>query len=120
MKPDHYNPDTSHKFFPANENPPKPQRQPRVHRVKSWVPFFQAIKRGDKTHDLRKDDRGYNVGDQLVLSEYDQTTGRYTGDRFIVDITFITDRRTPCAFSSAVLPPEYCILSIQKRKSSWT
>lgn len=90
------------------------KRNPRVHQVKSWVPFFQAIKRGDKLHDLRKDDRGYEVGDQLMLHEYDQVAGRYTGDRLCVDVTFITDRRTPCAFSSAVLPSDYCILSIRR------
>lgn len=92
------------------------KREPRVHQVKSWQPFFRAIKAGWKTHDLRKDDRGYEVGDQLMLHEYDQVHGCYTGERLCVWVTFITDRRTPCAFSSAVLAPEYCILSIQKEK----
>lgn len=96
----------------------KKQPNPRrVHAVKSWVHFFQAIKRGDKTHDLRKDDRGYAVGDQLLLQEYDPFTGKYTGDELYVWVTFITDRVTPCAFSGAVLDPGYAILSIQRNWS---
>ncbi len=92
------------------------KRDPRVHQVKSWLPFFRAIKAGLKTHDLRVDDRGYEVGDQLMLHEWDQERGQPTGERLCVWITFITNRARPCAFSCAVLSPEYCILSIQKEK----
>jgi Domain of unknown function (DUF3850) len=87
-----------------------------THIVKSWAHFFDAIKRGDKTHDLRKDDRNFQVGDVLRLERYDNVTGRYTEDApCFVDVTYITNRQTPCAFSSSVLEPGYCILSIQLR-----
>jgi uncharacterized protein DUF3850 len=90
-------------------------RQPRVHHVRSWLHFYRAIKAGTKTHDLRKNDRGYAVGDHLMLHEYDNINGRETGERLCVEITYITDNNVPCAFSSAVLQRDYCILSIQKR-----
>jgi len=85
----------------------------KVHEVKSWSHFFRAIKEGTKLHDLRKNDRDYNVGDILLLREYDFITGRYTGECLEAVITYITDSRVPCAFSSAVLSEGYCILSLK-------
>jgi ASC-1-like (ASCH) protein len=83
------------------------------YEVKSWTHFFKAIKTGKKTHDLRDlRDRKYKVGDTLILKEYDPFLGQYTGDECRVLITYITSNETPCAFSSSVLPKDYCILSI--------
>lgn len=82
--------------------------------VKSWSPFFKAIKAGTKTHDLRDMvDRDYKVGDTLLLREYDPFEGQFTGDTCAVVITYITSNNTPCAFSSAVLDKDYCILSLR-------
>lgn len=86
----------------------------KVHKCKSWSPFFQAIKAGQKTHDLRYDtDRNFEVGDILHLEEYLPFEGKYTGSYIQAEITYITSSKTPCAFSSAVLDKEYCILSIK-------
>jgi hypothetical protein len=85
----------------------------KIHKVRSWSHFFDAIVAGKKTHDLRKDDRGYQVGDRLLLEKYDNVSGDYTGDSCLVEITYITNRNHPCAFSSSVLPNDYCILSIK-------
>lgn len=83
------------------------------HDLKSWSSFFLAIKRGDKTHDLRINDRDFQVGDTATLHEYAPDRGKYTGDRVKVKITFITSSQYPCAFSSAVLPKDYAILSLK-------
>lgn len=85
-----------------------------THKVKSWAHFFDAIEAGIKTHDLRKDDRNYKVGDTLVLQRYDNINGQYTGEELLVEVTYITSKTVPCAFSSAVLPADYAILSIKK------
>jgi len=85
-----------------------------VYNVKSWTHFFQAIKRGEKTHDMRDmKDRDYKVGDILNLQEYDPFSGNYSGDEVKVVVTYITSQNTPCAFSSAALKEGFCILSIQ-------
>lgn len=84
-----------------------------IHVLKSWTQFFKHIKEGRKTHELRKNDRGYKVGDTCQFQEYDITTGQYTGNECKAQITFLTDRQFPCAFSSAVLPADYCILSLK-------
>lgn len=87
------------------------------YNVKSWVAFFQAFKRGEKKHDMRDlKDRHYKVGDILNLQEYDPFTGKYTGEEMRMKITYITSRDTPCAFSSAALDNNYCILSLEPLK----
>lgn len=83
------------------------------HVMKSWTHFFQAIKAGLKKHDLRKMDRDFRVGQHVILQEYDNINGRYTGETLEVRITYITSENTPCAFSSAVLEKGYAILSIE-------
>lgn len=85
-----------------------------VHYVKSWPVFFQAIKKGVKTHDLRSNhDRDYKVGDELVLQEFDPVTGTYTGDEIVCRITYITSNQFPCAYSSAYLSRQAVILSLK-------
>jgi hypothetical protein len=90
--------------------------RPMIHDVKSWMHFFQAIKSGAKVHDLRKNDRNYNIGDVMLYREYDFIGGKYTNRTLEATITYMTDSRTPCAFSSAILPADYCILSIKVRQ----
>lgn len=84
------------------------------HKVKSWAHFFDAIYDGKKLHDLRINDRNYKVGDILVLQRYDNINGRYTGEECEVRITYMTSSVVPCAFSSAILPKDYVILSIRR------
>jgi len=84
------------------------------HICKSWSHFFQAIKAGDKKHDLRFDgDRGFSVGDEVLLREYDNINGVYTGEECLTKVTYLTSREVPCAFSSAVLDRDYVILSLE-------
>lgn len=84
----------------------------QILELKSWTYLFQPIKKGLKTHDLRKKDRHYYVGQKLKLKEYDQVTGTYTGDFVTVEVTYITDNVRPCAVSSAALNNDFAILSI--------
>lgn len=43
----------------------------RTHRLKTWPGPFAALLEGTKTFELRRDDRGYAVGDVLDLIEWD-------------------------------------------------
>lgn len=85
------------------------------HILKSWPRFFQEIKRGERTHELRRNDRNYTVGDYLVLREYDPETSTYTGEQLRVHVTSMTSAEMPCAVSDQGLHPEFCILSIVRR-----
>lgn len=86
------------------------------HQLKSWSHLFGAIASGAKKYDLRDDrDRGFVVGDEVQLNEFDIVTGKYTGNSLTADITYITSRETPCAVSSVVLSPGFVILGINTR-----
>ncbi len=91
-----------------------------VHCLKSHPDFFEAIRHGDKRHDLRRTDRPYAVGDIIRLEEFDPISQRYTGRRCDAVITYITSPDHPCALSKEALNPDFCILSIdvpqQKRE----
>ncbi len=41
-----------------------------VHNLKSWPGTFDAVASGVKTHEIRKADRDFKVGDLVVLSEW--------------------------------------------------
>lgn len=44
------------------------------HELKIEPPYFQAVIDGRKTFEIRKNDRGYNAGDTVLLREYDDTS----------------------------------------------
>lgn len=45
-------------------------KAPEVHEVKLLPEYYEAVLSGDKRFELRKDDRGYRVGDTLRLREW--------------------------------------------------
>ena len=85
-----------------------------THSVKSWIKLFIPMLEGKKTHDLRVNDRNYQVGDILDLQEYDEKKQEYTGRSQKVEITYITSAENPCALSDVGLAENYVILSIKK------
>jgi hypothetical protein len=77
-----------------------------IHELKTWPRSFQAILDGDKTFEVRFDDRGFQRGDRVLLREWDpdvqcscRETGtkhsaadcsRYTGREIYAEIGFLT------------------------------
>jgi hypothetical protein len=49
------------------------------HELKTWPPYFAAIRAGTKRFELRKNDRAFQIGDTLVLREFDPGPAAYTG-----------------------------------------
>ncbi|MEV6643685.1 DUF3850 domain-containing protein [Amycolatopsis sp. NPDC051371] len=84
-----------------------------VHELKSWPSFFRPIVDGCRMHELRRNDRYFNVGDQLILREYEPECKIYTGSTCLVEVSSITSKDTPCAVSESALDPDFCILSIK-------
>jgi hypothetical protein len=89
-------------------------REPLEHTVKSWPQFYERILSDEKSHELRRNDRGFRVGDLLRLQEYDPKENRYTGRELRVKITYMTSLDLPCALSENALHPDFCILSIKR------
>jgi hypothetical protein len=84
-----------------------------THELKTWPEYFEAIIRGDKSHEIRKDDRGFAVGDVLHLREWDPTEDPnshdtalgYTGRSMDVDVTYVSRR-------DAGVPDGFVVMSI--------
>lgn len=60
-----------------------------VHNLKTWPEYYSAVLKGSKKFEVRKRDRNFKVGDILLLDEYDNTTGDYTGRQTSVQVTYI-------------------------------
>lgn len=60
-----------------------------THTLKTWPEFYKAIVSGEKTFELRRNDRSFKVGDILVLQEYDNVKSEYTGNEIKKQVTYI-------------------------------
>lgn len=88
------------------------------HELKSWTHLFEEIRTGIKTHELRKNDRHYAIGDILVLHEYDPIEKKFSGRTLKLTVTYVTSIDVPCAESRSALHKDYCILSVRKEADS--
>lgn len=65
------------------------------HELKILPQYFAAVKSGEKTFELRKNDRGYEVGDTLLLKKFvlreEPKKSYYTGDKIIKEISYILE-----------------------------
>lgn len=52
----------------------------KTHELKTWPEYYNAIRIGAKTFEVRYDDRGFQVGDTLNLMEYDPEREMFTGE----------------------------------------
>lgn len=60
-----------------------------VHPLKCWPEYFRAILDGRKRFEVRRDDRGFALGDVLALLEYDPETNEYTRRTVWVRVIYI-------------------------------
>ena len=62
---------------------------PTVHQLKTWPNFFNEILSGIKPFEFRYDDRGFKVGDILLLQEWDPKKKSFTGNAVEKKVTYI-------------------------------
>jgi len=60
-----------------------------VHELKCWPNHFAAVRRGDKAFEIRRNDRDFAVGDQILLREYSPADAAYTGQIELRLITYL-------------------------------
>ena len=87
-----------------------PRTDEVIHDLKIWPRQFEAVVGGQKTHEVRKNDRCFIAGDLINLREYNPDTGIYTGSTCLVLITYVTPA------GSFGLPDDLCVLSIKIEK----
>ena len=74
-----------------------------IHELKPRREFFDYVRFGIKKFEIRKDDRGFNVGDTLVLKEIDEA-GNETGRYLLRKVVYI--------YRGEFCLPGYCVMSI--------
>jgi hypothetical protein len=82
-----------------------------VHELKTWEEYFNAIASGEKTFELRKNDRGFLTGDELLLREYNQQSQLYTGRTVRRKISYVLSGNEAEKFG---LKPGYCIMGLKE------
>jgi hypothetical protein len=87
--------------------------KPVQHELKTWPEGFAAIVEGRKRHEVRRWDRDYRVGDELILREWDPTTESYTGAFWTVRIEHISKP------STWGLPDDVGVMSIRPYRDRW-
>jgi hypothetical protein len=80
-------------------------KKPVVHELKAWPEFYELVTVGEKTAELRKNDRDFHRGDQLLLREWCPKTGRYTGHECLVNISGVLT-------SSPGMRRGFCLISM--------
>ncbi|MBR2561241.1 MAG: DUF3850 domain-containing protein [Eubacterium sp.] len=84
----------------ANEPLPSEQTQ-LVHEIKLAELYYEDVAIGKKTFELRKNERGYKVGDALLMTEF--AGGRPTGRTIYADIIYILEGYTGLQEGYAIL-----------------
>lgn len=83
------------------------------HDLKVWPDYFAALWDGTKTFEVRKDDRGFAVGDTLLLREYAPGPDEYTGGFLTRKVTYIIKGDDPMGYAFGVRTG-FCILGLGK------
>jgi len=78
-----------------------------MHVLKVWPEYFDALESGTKTFEFRRDDRTprYEVGDTLILSEWDRHAEQFTGRE--------VERRVTYVARGGVIPEVFCCMSLE-------
>lgn len=99
-----------------------------THELKTWPEYFQEVKSGKKTFEIRKNDRDFKVGDILVLKEWkckghnqvmpNELVGEYTGDELRMRVTYIYIPNPNNNLMMGHLIRE-CVMAIEPELGGW-
>ena len=67
----------------------------QLHHLKIWPLYYERVRDGSKTWELRENDRGFKEGDTVLLHEWSVALGKYTGQeplKFIVGYVLKIDQ----------------------------
>jgi ASC-1-like (ASCH) protein len=77
------------------------------HELKIHPQYYKDVLLGLKKVEIRFDDRNYQVGDLLILNEFDPAKLKYTGGQVIRKVDYILENVDG-------LDPDYIVLQISK------
>jgi hypothetical protein len=79
---------------------------PASHTLKTLPDYFRAVESGEKTFEIRKNDRDFKVGDILVLEEW--TGADFTGRKISREVTYLLPG------DQFGIADGYCIMGIRR------
>lgn len=95
---------------------PPPLKLGRVHELKCHKAAFEAMLTGAKPFEFRKDDRGFEVGDILVIKEWEQSTAPswtgFTGRETLREVTYILR-------GNFGMPAGYVCMGVREVLAAW-
>lgn len=96
-----------------------------VHQLKTWPTYFRPVWDGDKTFEIRYDDRGFQRGDMVSLREWDRDRtcdcegrnhvddcARYTGRCVLAEIGYVVASTPPRGQQRGFHGDGYLVLSL--------
>ena len=85
-----------------------------IHSLKTWSKYFNAVISGEKTFEVRKNDRGFLVGDLLILREYDPATKTFSGKTIGKKVTYILPLSNQLCGGCGEDSTQYVIMAINE------
>ncbi|WP_082116271.1 ASCH/PUA domain-containing protein [Hymenobacter terrenus] len=85
--------------------------QHQTHELKIWPECFAAVKAGSKPFDVRENDQGFQVGDMLLLREFEPESEQYTGRTLTRWVSYVLQgggfgiQANWCVLGFSELPP---------------
>lgn len=67
------------------------QRTPVIHKLKTWPEHYEQVINGTKKFEVRRNDRDFQIGDILLLEEFDPYLEAYTSHERKYVVTFILE-----------------------------
>ena len=80
-----------------------------VHELKTREEYFRLVESGEKPFELRKNDRDFLVGHELLLREFNHHTQSYSGRTLRRKITCVLQGNEAEMFG---LKPGFCIMGL--------
>ena len=81
-----------------------------IHALKIEPNYYEDIKSGDKSFEVRKNDRNFCTGDYIALNELSDTRDEYTGRSILVKITSIVNDERFCKEGYIVMGLRKCFI----------
>ena len=79
----------------------------KIHYIKCESTFFEDVINNRKPFEVRKNDRDYRAGDDMILKEWDKDLQEYTGVEDRVTIIYMLGNYPG-------IEPGYCVLGIER------
>lgn len=81
-----------------------------IHELKIEPKYYEAIRTGEKTFEVRENDRDYRAGDYLALNELNDSRDGYTGRSMLVKVTSILNDERFCKENFVIMGITKCII----------